>query len=210
MLLRRKAHMRIFHKILLAAVLTASAGLVLAQNLPDSPSPAPFPDPAWSRLQSLVNGQPIVVTDVQGRSVRCLFAGVTDAYLFCNPLGNPPGVGYRFDHAEVLSVDRDRPASQWTAAEREHNYHPAWISSMIAGGFIVGLCATRSTDAATSARAGLIGAGIVGLIGAPLAFMPHPESGFSGPIYPRYGIGLRLKDPVRSHSHMLFGLDAHR
>ena len=201
--------MRILHKIFHASVLAGSSSLVLAQNVPDNPSPAPFPDPAWSRLQSLVNGQPIVVTDIQGRSVRCLFAGVTDAYLFCNPLGNPPGAGYRFDHADVLSVDRDLPKPQWAAAPHERNYHPAWISSMIAGGFIVGLCATRSTDAGTAAKAGLIGAGIVGVIGAPLAFMPHAQPAFRGPIYPLHGIGLRLKDPLRSRSRTIFGLHAY-
>lgn len=200
--------MRILRIISLSVLLAASSGLALAQSLPDNPSPAPFADPAWSRLQSLVNGQPIVVTDIQGRSVRCLFTGVTDAYLFCNPLGNPPGAGYRFDHADVLAVDRDRPASQWTATQRERNYHPAWISSMIAGGFIVGLCATRSTDAGTAARAGLIGAGIVGVIGAPLAFMPHAEPAFRGPIYPQYGVGLRLKNQIRLRSRTIFGLQA--
>jgi hypothetical protein len=193
--------------ISLAVLLAICSGLAVGQSLPDNPAPAPLPDPAWSRLQNLVNGQPIVVTDIQGRSVRCLFAGVTDAYLFCDPPGNPPGARYRFDHADVLAVDRDLPTPQWTAAPRERNYHPAWISSMIAGGVIVGLCATRSTDAGTAAKAGLIGAGIVGVIGAPLAFMPHAQLAFGGPMYPQYGVGIRLKS---TRLPSIFGLHALR
>ena len=46
---------------------------------------------------------------------------------------------------------------------------------MIAGGIIVGLIASQNTDAGTAAEDGIIGAGVVGLIGAPLAFLPHPQ-----------------------------------
>jgi hypothetical protein len=68
---------------------------------------------------------------------------------------------------------------------------------MIAGGIIVGVCATRTNDAGTSAKAGLIGAGVVGLIGAPFAFLPRPQSAFAGPVLPQYSVGLpiRLKAP---------------
>ena len=69
-------------------------GLVFSaqgQALPDNPGPAPLSDPAWARLQSLVNGQPIVVDNTNGPPVHCLFAGVTDAFLYCNPPGNPRG-----------------------------------------------------------------------------------------------------------------------
>jgi hypothetical protein len=196
------------------ATLLVTFGLVscaLGQALPDNPGPVPMPDPAWNRLQSLVYGQPIVVDNTNGPPVHCFFAGITDAYLYCNPPGNPPGAGFRIDHASVLSVAMDapfQPAAQPTRPER--NYHPAWISSMIAGGIIVGLVATRSTDAGTATEAGFIGAGVVGLIGAPLAFLPHPQIAPPGPIYPQYGIGLRLKSPIRSRSHLTFGLRTQR
>lgn len=183
------------------AVLLATFSLAVAQNLPSSPPPAPLSDPAWSNLQRLTIGSPVIVTDDQGRTVHCLFAGATDDYLFCNPFGNPAGVGYRFDHANVIAVDLDLPSRPVVqAVPREHNYHPAWISSMIAGGFIVGLCATRSTDAATSAKAGLIGAGIVGAIGAPMAFLPRPEMAPPGPVYPPFVFGARLRIP--SHTRI--------
>jgi hypothetical protein len=176
----------------------------LGQALPDNPAPAPLPDPAWSRLQSLLNGQPIVVDNINGPPVHCLFAGVTDAFLFCNPAGNPASVGFRFDQADVLGVDLDqRHQTQMQASRPERNYHPAWISSMIAGGIIVGLIASKNTDAGTAAEDGIIGAGIVGLIGAPLAFLPHPQYVPTGPAYPQYGIGLRLKSPIRSRPHLL-------
>jgi len=168
------------------------------QVLPDNPTPAPIPDPAWGRLQSLVNGQPVVVDNTNGPPVHCLFAGVTEDYLFCEPHGNPAGVGFRFDHSDVLGVDLDLPHPMPTQASRpERNYHPAWISSMIAGGMIVGLIASKTTDAGTAAEDGLIGAGIVGLIGAPLAFLPHPQFGQTGPVYPQYGIGFRFKNRIR-------------
>ena len=192
------------------AILLLSFGLVFSaqgQTLPDNPGPAPLSDPAWARLQSLVNGQPIVVDNTNGPPVHCLFAGVTDAFLYCNPHGNPRGVGFRFNHADVLGVDLDMPRPMQTqVGPPEHNYHPAWISSMIAGGLIVGLCATRSTDAGTAARAGLIGAGVVGLIGAPLAFLPHSEPPFAGPFYPQYGIGVRFRTPGHLRSHANLGL----
>jgi len=162
-----------------------------AQSLPDTPGPAP--DPAWSRLQNLQIGQAVVVTDAENRSVHCLFAGVAGEYLFCNPAGNPAGVGFRFDRAQVLSVDLDRPdAPQPQTRPREHNYHPAWISSMIAGGLIVGLVASEHTSAGHAAEDGLLGAGVVGLIGAPLAFMPHPPIGPARPAYPPYLFGARF------------------
>ena len=94
----------------------------LGQVLPDNPTP--IPDPAWGRLQTLVYGQPIVVDNTNGPPVHCLFAGVTDAYLFCNPPGNPPGAGFRIDHANVLSV-----ASRCAIAKRrEDNATTAQLS----------------------------------------------------------------------------------
>jgi hypothetical protein len=168
---------------------------IQAQSLPDAPAPAP--DPAWTGMQSLPNGQAIVVTDIENRSVHCLFAGATEEYLFCNPAGNPPGVGFRFDRAQVLSIDLDRPdAPQTQVRDREHNYHPAWISSMIAGGLIVGLVASQHTSAGQATEDGLIGAGVVGLIGAPLAFLPHPQMGPPGRPYPPYVFGARFGFPI--------------
>ncbi len=163
-----------------AAMLSpAIAGL--AQSLPNAPAPAPPPDPAWDRVRNLAPGVPIVVRSDNAPPAHCLFAGATDAYLFCNPQGNPPGVGYRFDRASVQSVDLDAPAQNGARFEQpERNYHPAWLASMIGGGLIVGIIATQTTDAGDAARAGAIGALVVGAIGAPLAFLPRPqEDGFA-------------------------------
>jgi hypothetical protein len=165
------------------------------QMVPDAPAPAP--DPAWTGLQSLANGQAIVVTDIENRSVHCLFAGATEEYLFCCPAGNPPGVGFRFDRAQVLSVDLDRPnAPRAHVRSRERNYHPGWISSMIPGGIIVGLVASQNTSAGHAAEDGLIGAGVVGLIGAPVAFLPHPQLTPPGRPYPPYFFGARFGFPI--------------
>jgi hypothetical protein len=189
---------------LLAIALVSSAS---GQALPDNPGPAPLPDPAWSRLQTLVNGQPIIVDNTSGPPVHCLFAGVTESYLFCNPPGNPAGVGFRFNHADVLGVDFDLPRPASTQAIRpERNYHPAWISSMIAGGIIVGLVASQNTDAGRAAEDGIIGAGIVGLIGAPLAFLPHPQFLPPRPAYPQYGIAIPLRRPTLPRANMISAL----
>jgi hypothetical protein len=142
------------------------------QALPDAPSPAPPSDPIWDRIKDLANGAAIVVSNDNGPPVHCLFAGATDAYLFCNPSTNPPGVGFRFDRAAVVSVDLDRPTPRSARFDRpKPNYHPVYLSSIIAGGLIVGICATTSADNKTAAEEGLIGALVVAAIGAPLVIL---------------------------------------
>jgi len=174
------------------------------QILPDTPA-AP-PDPSWNRLRSLPAGQPVLVTTTDNRCVHCLFGTVTDTYLFCNPPGNPADVGFRLDRAEIVSVDLDRPLNATAQGPKhERGYHPAWISSMIAGGLIVGLIASQNTNAGKAAQDGLIGAGVVGLIGAPFVFLPQPNSPppYGGTIY---GIGVRLRSPTVAHSHAILHL----
>jgi hypothetical protein len=163
----------------LAAALSPSV-VGRAQSLPNAPAPqssappAPLPDSAWDRVLSLARGQPIVVASDYGPPAHCLFAGATAAFLFCDPPGNPPGVGYRFDRASVISVTLDQPLPTGAQFSQPHpNYHPFWLSSIVAGGLLVGICATRTMDAGDSARAGAIGALVVGAIGAPLAFLPQ-------------------------------------
>lgn len=175
-----------------------------AQILPEAPA-AP-PDPAWNQLRTLAIGQPIVITTTDNRSVHCLFGSVTDTYLFCNPPGNPEGVGFRFDRVDVLSVDFDRSGFDKTQARKaERNYHPAWISSMIAGGLIVGIIASQNTDAGQAAQDGLIGAAVVGAIGAPLAFLPHHDypPPCAGPVCGRYPIALRLRSKAIPHHRIV-------
>jgi hypothetical protein len=166
------------------------------QALPDAPSPAQPSDPMWNRVKELANGAAIVVRNDNGPPVHCLFAGATDAYLFCNPSTNPPGVGFRFDRAAIVSVDLDRPAPYSARFDRpQPNYHPAYLACIIGGGLIVGIVATKTADSATAADEGLIGALVVAAIGAPLAFLPHwQEAGF----------GDLPRDPGRMHSP-LFG-----
>jgi hypothetical protein len=151
------------------------------QALPDAPSPAPPLDPMWDRVKDLANGAAIVVRNDNGPPVHCLFAGATDAYLFCNPSTNPPGVGFRFDRAAIVSVDLDRPAPYSARFDRpQPNYHPAYLACIIGGGLIVGIVSTRTMDAGDAASTGVIGALVVAAIGAPLAFLPHVfDAGFA-------------------------------
>jgi hypothetical protein len=192
------------HLTIVLITLLLLAPATYSQILPDAPA-AP-PDPSWNRLRSLAIGQSLVVTTSDNRLVHCLFASVTETYLFCNPPGNPAEVGFRFDRAEVLSVDFDRTDSALARGKpTEHNYHPAWISSMIAGGLVVGLAASQNTDASKAAQDGFIGAAVVGLIGAPFAFLPHPydPSPCAGPVCGRYPLGLRLSRPSMPRSHRI-------
>lgn len=189
---------------LLLALITSASAAVSAQNLPDNPAQTPPPDPAWMRLESLAYGTPIVITTTIGPPVHCFLTSATAEYLDCHPAEQPAGVGYRFDRASVLSVDSE----QWSRNsaqpnQRERNFHPAWISSIIAGGVIVGLCATPTTDAGHAAAAGAIGALVTAAIGAPLAFMPRDSQPY-GP--PPYGVDVPLRLGTRSRG--LFRLHA--
>ncbi|MGP8250404.1 MAG: hypothetical protein ACLQHF_00105 [Terracidiphilus sp.] len=164
------------HLLFTLIALSCLCGTLTAQTLPDAPTPAP-PNPAgWNLVKNLTNGEPIVVRDDNGPPVHCLFAGASDLYLFCNPPGNPPGVGFRFDRTSIVSVDLDLPPQKNAQFDRpQTNYHPAWIASILAGGLVTGIIATRSTNNGNAAKAGLIGALVVGAIGAPLAFLPHAQ-----------------------------------
>ncbi len=160
-----------------------------AQSLPEDPAPAPTADPMWARVQNLKPGTPIVVSDTYGPPVRCLFAAATEAYLDCSPAGNPPATGFRFHRVDVTSVELDHPAQFAQQNKRkEHNYHPAWFASMIAGGCLVGFAATHTTDAGHAAEAGAISALAVGAIGAPLAFLPRDR--FMSSTQPQFSIGI--------------------
>jgi hypothetical protein len=191
--------MKLILFLLLAILLPAA---LWPQSLPDNPAPAPPPDPAWDRLRSLAPGSPIVVFVDNSAPVHCLFTGATERYLDCSPAGDPPGVGYRFDRATVQGVDLDLTAQGAQFQRPERNYHPAWIASMLGGGLIVGIVATRSTDAGTAAEAGALGALVVGVIGAPLAFLPRPH-GDADAYRPR---GFALAAPLRLNprAHPLF------
>jgi hypothetical protein len=174
------------------------------QALPDAPAAiqanarsaqsTPLPDLEWSRIQQFASGQPIVVYSTYGPPLHCLFAGATTDSLFCDPPHSAPGTGFRFDRTSVVNV---------TKSHEPRNWHPALLSSMIAGGIVVGLIAAQNTDAGSAAGAGLAGAGIVGLIGAPLAFLPHPQTAFAGPGYPQYGVGIPLNLPIRLRLHSM-------
>lgn len=166
--------MKSLNLILLAILLLPVA--VQSQALPDAPAPVP-PDPAWDRLHNLAAGTPIVVGVDNGPPVHCLFAAVTGSYLFCDPPGNPAGVGFRFDRATIVSVDFDQPPQYGAQFSRPRpNYHPGWIASILGGGLIVGICATRTMSDGDSARAGAVAALVVAAIGAPLAFLPQPRN----------------------------------
>jgi hypothetical protein len=155
-----------------------------AQALPDSPAPAP--DPMWSRVEQLVNGQEIEVKPTAGSAVRCRFAGATDTYLFCDLDDAPPGTrGYRFDRVQVVSVKVSRPKANW---------HPVLLATVAASGIAMGIASTRSMDDRGAASAGIISALVVGAVGYPIAVMQDQNAGFgfAYQFHPAPFAGLRL------------------
>jgi hypothetical protein len=90
---------------LLLLLVALAPALLLAQSLPDSPTPPPSGSADWNRVGSLVHDQEIVVSARGGRQLRCLFTGATDATLFCEPYLSRAGDGeFHFDRADVDQV----------------------------------------------------------------------------------------------------------
>ena len=160
--------------LLLAIVLLPSA--VVAQAVPDNQAPAPPRDPMWSRVEQLVHGQEIVVKPASGRALRCRFAGATDAYLFCDPDNAYAGSnGYRFDRAQVASVQVSHPKVNW---------HPALLATMAASGIAIGIAASqRGASDKSAAAGGLVTALVVGAVGYPIVVMQE-QGGSFGFAYP--------------------------
>ncbi len=157
----------------LAALLISIALLHTAARAQTAPNnPAPSPDPTWTWVEHLVNGQPIVVTPIAGPSVHCRFAGATDAYLFCDPDdARYAASGYRFDRAQVVSVKISHPKVNW---------HPALLTIAAASGIAIGAAASSNGASDKSAAAGgLVTALMVGAVGYPIAAMQDQDRGFA-------------------------------
>jgi uncharacterized membrane protein YeaQ/YmgE (transglycosylase-associated protein family) len=134
-----------------------------------------------------------MVRTTNGDRVRCRFAGMTDACLFCDPPGpleNQPG--YRFNRANIVSVNEIRPQS---------NLHPGLLITMAIAGTVVGLAASRNLDDQGAASAGIITAGIVGAIGYPIVQMLSQDSGF-GFAFPLMEFGHGAQRPLGTRMHM--------
>lgn len=141
-----------------------------AQALPDNPAPAP--DPLWNWVENLVNGQEIVVKPTAGPSVRCRFAGATDAYLFCDPdNARSAARGYRFDRAQVADVKIGHPKANW---------HPASLVIAAAVGIATGLAASsQGATNKTAAAGGILTATMVGVIGYTIVLTQDQYRGFA-------------------------------
>lgn len=179
-----------------AAEVPGAASLADAQVAPASPQA--LADLEWQRIQQLPHGAWILVSTNFRAPIRCRFGGATDAYLFCSATLSPDESGWQFERASVTSVE----ASPRAAAPR--NWHPGWISGIMAGGIIVGFVATNGTDAEHATRAGLIGALCTAAVTAPMAFLPRdPEPwAFGGRGVTALGVRVPLRQPrfrIRRH-----------
>jgi hypothetical protein len=166
--------------------------LTQAQALPDNPSPAQAYDPMWAQVQNLKPGTPIVVNDTYGPPVRCFFARATEASLDCNPFGNPPDTGFRFNRIDVISVELDRPGQNALQGKHAtHNYHPGWIASMVVGGTLMGVAFAQQVSAGHAAEGGAISAVIIGAIGAPIAFSSSNQNFRAA--RPQFAVGIPFR-----------------
>ena len=139
------------------------------QALPDAPLPVQ-PDAKWMHVEQISDGQPIVVRTTSGALVYCRFAGATDRCLFCDPAGSLASQpGYRFDRASIVSVREVEP---------KPNGHPVLLATMAIVGTAVGIATTRNTDNRGAVVAGVLSAGIVGLIAYPIVQMQSQQMGF--------------------------------
>ncbi len=189
--------------IFLALAVALVPAASFAQTLPEAPPPAPtqstsnslppalISDAAWRRIQQIVNGKEVLVSNTYGPPLRCQFAGATDGYLFCDPPNSPAGTGYRFERASVIDVK---------VVKEPINWHPGLLSAMIAGGMVVGIVAATKTDAGHAAVAGLVGALVAGAIATPEVFL-QPQPMFAGVgagvvIHP-HGFHRRAGFPIR-------------
>ena len=194
---------------LMLFVIVLSPLAAVCQRLPDEPQPAPAaqandsqttqqpatsapakpapPDAEWRKIQRLVNGEPIVVRSTNGPALRCRFAGATDDALFCDVPGSPYGTGYSFERPSVISVEATRPG---------RNYHPAWIASIIAGGLVTGLVATKTNDSRDAATIGAVGALVVAGIGAPLVFLQSQDGPMVSVVYRPHTFRFHERGPV--------------
>ena len=157
---------------------------VWTQALPDAPAPhtaqaTALPDARWNRIKQISDGQPIVVRTISGDLVHCRFAGATDSCLFCDPSGpllNEPG--NQFDRASVLNVREHH---------EERNWHPVLLTAMAIVGTAVGIARTRNMDDRGAASAGLLSAGLTGLIGYGAGQFQTPYA------YGGYGYGFAFR-----------------
>jgi hypothetical protein len=156
--------------LLLLIAMSLLPAAARAQALPDNPAPAP--DPLWSWVESLAHGQEIVVKPTAGPSVRCRFAGATDAYLFCDPdNARSAASGYRFDRAQVSDVKISHPKVNW---------HPAPLVIAAAVGIATGLAASsQGATNKTAAAGGILTAAMVGAIGYTIVLTQDQYRGFA-------------------------------
>jgi hypothetical protein len=168
--------------LLIAAVLLPASAWT--QALPDAPAPQNAtpptpPDARWTHVERISDGQPIVVRTTSGALIHCRFAGATDASLFCDPLNQLlDRPGYEFDRTSVVRVFESHP---------ERNWHPVLLTTMAIVGTVVGIACTENMDDRGAASAGLLSAGIVGLIGYGAGQFP-----MQGP-YGGYGYGFNFR-----------------
>lgn len=100
--------------------------VLIAQSAPTPPPVPPTAQPPtstdWSRVGVLEHDQPIVVSARGGRTLHCLFTGVTNADLFCEPQFYRPNNGeWHFDRADIETVRleqarRNMKITIWTCA----------------------------------------------------------------------------------------------
>jgi hypothetical protein len=150
-------------KLAVAFAFSLLSASLAAQALPDSPEPtgtnsARTGPAAWVRVQELVNGEAISVTQPGAPSVRCRFAGATSDSLFCDSFYGEKQ--YRFNRVEVERVRSD---------DKRRNVRIV-VGALTAAGFTWGVTEPPSShDGIPRFLAGFAGAGLGAITGVALA-----------------------------------------
>jgi hypothetical protein len=133
--------------------------ILLAQSLPENPAPSQPGSADWNRVGNLVHDQEIVVSARGGRELHCLFTGVTDATLFCEPYLSRGGE-FHFDRADVDQIRLNQGRRNMKIV----------IWSLAGAGFVWGVSDPRfSTDGVPRVLDGLALGTLAGAAGAILS-----------------------------------------
>jgi hypothetical protein len=188
---------------LLAMVFSAGA---FAQDLPESPQPAATPQSIstplgsrvagqgmWDRMERLPRGEKIKIQTGNGRWERCMFAGVSEAYLYCASEDDSGFVRERqINRANIADFKIDHDA---------RNGRLIVTAMAVTGGLWAGIRSYRTSTPQNAEGAGilggLIGTGIGALVGVPLSCLSGRcvEMPDVSPGAPSYGINVNV--PLR-------------
>lgn len=159
--------------------------------LPESPAPAPG-SAMWDRIEHLPRGEKIKVSYGHGPTDRCIFAGATDGYLFCEPSEDGPAQEYRIDRFRIADFKIDHDV---------RNGRLIYTAVTFGTGLALGIRSSQISHADPEAAGivgGLLGTGLGALIGVPFSCLSGHciELQLPPPSPPPMGYGIGYNVPL--------------